>query len=546
MKPKILITTMLLLIAIFQLSAQMAKAETTTNNSFTFSCTDQFQSVSKLWQSNLEQVFPETAFNIISNEPEVLTASINQENSLTLLAESELTGQDNTIWKMVIGRQILVPIMAETQLLNSELKSKGTTIQTLRELAMGANKSTHIYYMAGEPTRALLSDFLGNEDGLVQISPIDNIETLKTKLEQDKSAIGFVLLSDLIGNQEGEWLSGIKPLPIDFNADGNIGKVENIYNSPAELNRAAWIGKYPKELIQSVYLATANRTLSNTQMEFVQWVITKGQIETSVAGIYALNQAEVPAKISKLEPAVVLTETPLKTATIKPYVIVLLVIIIFGVVVFELMSKRTRKDKGTLLLGLNQSHKIFNTDSIETPMGLYYDRSHTWAFQEKDGSIRVGLDDFLQKLTGPLSRVMLLDEGSSIAKGEALFTLIQDGKQIKVMAPVSGTIKAINTNASMDAKLINSSPYNDGWLYLIEPDNWKREAVFLRTADSYKEWLKKEFQRFKDFLSNVATTTDNNKQVVLQDGGELLQNTLQNLGPEVWEDFQNKFLDLSN
>jgi hypothetical protein len=34
-------------------------------------------------------------------------------------------------------------------------------------------------------------------------------------------------------------------------------------------------------------------------------------------------------------------------------------------------------------------------------------------------------------------------------------------------------------------------------------------------------------------------------QVILQDGGELVDNTLSNLGPEVWDDFQSKFIDPS-
>jgi hypothetical protein len=34
-------------------------------------------------------------------------------------------------------------------------------------------------------------------------------------------------------------------------------------------------------------------------------------------------------------------------------------------------------------------------------------------------------------------------------------------------------------------------------------------------------------------------------QVVLQDGGELKNNLLEEFGPEVWEDFQSKFIDVN-
>jgi hypothetical protein len=63
-------------------------------------------------------------------------------------------------------------------------------------------------------------------------------------------------------------------------------------------------------------------------------------------------------------------------------------------------------------------------------------------------------------------------------------------------------------------------------------------------AEKYQYWLKDEFSRLKDFLSIfVKPGTSEYTHVVLQDGGELIDNLLSDLGPEIWVEFQTNFID---
>ena len=65
-------------------------------------------------------------------------------------------------------------------------------------------------------------------------------------------------------------------------------------------------------------------------------------------------------------------------------------------------------------------------------------------------------------------------------------------------------------------------------------------------ADKYKEWLRDEFIRLKDFFAaSVRSNTVVYNHIVLQDGGELADNVLADLGPEVWEEFQKGFINAS-
>jgi len=79
---------------------------------------------------------------------------------------------------------------------------------------------------------------------------------------------------------------------------------------------------------------------------------------------------------------------------------------------------------------------------------------------------------------------------------------------------------------------------------MIEPANWLREIQFLKMAEGHKEWLKAEFIKLKNFLSaRNFITTQAGVQFVMQDGGAVADHVLQEMGPEVWEDFQKDFMD---
>jgi glycine cleavage system H lipoate-binding protein len=160
-----------------------------------------------------------------------------------------------------------------------------------------------------------------------------------------------------------------------------------------------------------------------------------------------------------------------------------------------------------------------------------------------DGAVKVGIDDFLQHVTGKITRAELRKTGDKIRKGEHLLTLIQKGKQLNIYSPVSGTIKEKNRSLSEEPSLINTSPYKEGWVYIIEPKNWPVEIQFLSMAEKFKTELKKEFQRLKDFLVSALKVYEPEYAMILQDGGALKDNILGEFGPEVWDDFQTKFID---
>ncbi len=190
--------------------------------------------------------------------------------------------------------------------------------------------------------------------------------------------------------------------------------------------------------------------------------------------------------------------------------------------------------------------KVFNENTISIPKGIYFDKTHTWAFMEKSGMVKIGLDDFLLHITGNLNKLNLKNSGDRVQKGEALLSINQNGKQLTIYSPISGTVKYQNDELIKNPSLVYASPFNEGWLYMIEPSNWLRENQFMFMADKYMEWLNFEFSRVKDFLSTIGQINNLEPSlIILQDGGELKDNVLEDFGPEVWDDFHTKFINIS-
>ncbi len=214
----------------------------------------------------------------------------------------------------------------------------------------------------------------------------------------------------------------------------------------------------------------------------------------------------------------------------------LLLIIPFWIIINKEIpvGARIRKAIGVLTEGI-----------LRVPPGLLFSKNHTWLHLEKSGLAEVGIDDFLLHITGEVIFSNLREPGSRVRKGELLADLDHEGKRLRVYSPISGRIAAINKLISESPSAVSGDPYGKGWICRIEPSGWSEETSRYFLADEALEWMKTELQRFRDFVAgSVGRFTPEASMIILQDGGELSDYPLAGLPEEVWNDFQQSFLDL--
>ncbi len=219
-----------------------------------------------------------------------------------------------------------------------------------------------------------------------------------------------------------------------------------------------------------------------------------------------------------------------------------LVIIAFLVMLIPFMILLNKKTK--IVHEIRKAISQLSVNILNIPQGLFYSRNHTWTYLEKSGSAMVGLDDLLLHITGEVKLKQLRSSDEIINKGDLLAEIEQENKHLRIFSPISGKIMQMNPLLAEDAEMINKDPYGQGWMYKIQPSNWKAETSSYYMAAEATEWIKKELLRLKDFLAvRAGQFTPDPSMVTLQDGGELYDNLLSDMPDGIWEDFQKEFLD---
>ncbi|RLF50666.1 MAG: glycine cleavage system protein GcvH, partial [Thermoplasmata archaeon] len=100
---------------------------------------------------------------------------------------------------------------------------------------------------------------------------------------------------------------------------------------------------------------------------------------------------------------------------------------------------------------------------MEIRENLLYTKTHEWVFK-KNGSARIGITDYAQENLTDVVFVELPEVGKKFKKGEVIATLESVKSVAEIYAPFGGKILAVNEKLNDEPGLINSSPYDDGWI----------------------------------------------------------------------------------
>jgi len=200
--------------------------------------------------------------------------------------------------------------------------------------------------------------------------------------------------------------------------------------------------------------------------------------------------------------------------------------------------------KSAIVTRLRNTVGVLTAAILRIPEGLYFNRNHTWTFLEKNGTAKLGVDDFLLHVTGEIKLNPVFSEGDMISKGDIVMVAEHNGKVLRFCSPVSGEVTGTNPLVSGNPGALFEDPYNRGWVYKIKPTDWKADTGSLLIAGEAIAWTMKEIDRLKVFLANSTRKFNPEMSIVeLQDGGELIDQPLAGLPEEVWQDFQSSFLN---
>jgi len=178
---------------------------------------------------------------------------------------------------------------------------------------------------------------------------------------------------------------------------------------------------------------------------------------------------------------------------------------------------------------------------FSVPDGFSFHPGHAWAKVESMmGSdihrlVRVGLDDFAQKLVGQAEAVQLPALGTRLLQGDKAWSLVVDSVPIPMLSPIDGEVVAVNQEILKSPELLNQDPYGKGWLLKVKSDRIPADTRNLLSGNFARGWM-------ENALESLAAVPVPGLGVVMQDGGMPVDGFAKALGGEQWQELAKTHL----
>ena len=170
--------------------------------------------------------------------------------------------------------------------------------------------------------------------------------------------------------------------------------------------------------------------------------------------------------------------------------------------------------------------------------GMYFHQGHSWAAPEGGEVVRVGMDDFAQKLLGKIDAIKFPQVGSQVTQGEKGWSLLVGSKSIDMLSPVDGKILDINENLLSSPESIGKDPYGQSWLMKVQTPKISSNLKNLLSGELARKWM-------EGVRENLLARMNYNLGAVYQDGGVPVDGIARNLDPERWDEIVKEFFLIS-
>jgi len=124
---------------------------------------------------------------------------------------------------------------------------------------------------------------------------------------------------------------------------------------------------------------------------------------------------------------------------------------------------------------------------LNIPDDVLYTREHLWV---KKGDVAIcGITDYAQNELGDVIFVELPEVGKKVKQGDKIGEVESIKTVSYLYAPLSGEVVEVNGELDAKPELINQSPYREGWICKIQPEN-EEEFKNLMNKEEYEAFLK--------------------------------------------------------
>lgn len=151
--------------------------------------------------------------------------------------------------------------------------------------------------------------------------------------------------------------------------------------------------------------------------------------------------------------------------------------------------------------------------TINVPAGIFISPAHTWISLEMNGIVKTGIDDFAQKILGPIEGIEMPESGQKIEKGSPLFSIQKGTHKMSFPSPITGTVSQVNAELEERIEYLQMKPYELGWICTIEPCNLPGELQSLTIGADAVDWYQKEIDKYTETLNQQNSDVQKRESV---------------------------------
>ena len=92
----------------------------------------------------------------------------------------------------------------------------------------------------------------------------------------------------------------------------------------------------------------------------------------------------------------------------------------------------------------------------------------------------------------------------TVQRGQPLFTVTQAKRRVPFLAPVSGKVIDINSALGKHPEALETTPYAENWICVIDADNLDAEIPALKIGNTAVAFFQEELERFKETVKKMS------------------------------------------
>ncbi len=268
------------------------------------------------WSEEYQKEHPEIKFNISAGGAgkgvaDALSGAVDLGMLSRQVEQKEI---DNGLWFVAVTKDAVIPTINLGNPVFETLRKRGLTRDEFRKIyitgeitnwnqlpGVTINLSINVYTRSDAcGAAATWAEYLGAKQEDLKGTGIFGDPGLAEAVVKDANGIGFnntIFLYDL---KTGGKNTGIEVIPNDVNGNGTIDEEEAFYDQFRQVLAAIGEGKYPSPPARDLYLVSKGKPQKKAVLDFLNWVVTKGQAFVPEAGYVPLTETTLQEQVVKL------------------------------------------------------------------------------------------------------------------------------------------------------------------------------------------------------------------------------------------------------